>query len=117
MNKYGLLSVYSKCDGCGKCIDSCCRTHGFTPEQSGLKISISGPFTFHSGKIETYYIAAPTDFCDRCKERDIPACAQVCPHNCIIFGKVEELGENMTEKKMALFTITDSVSHTSSEEE
>lgn len=117
MNKYGLLSAYGKCDGCGKCIEACCQAHGFMPEQSGVKISISGPFTFPSGRTETYYIATPTDFCDRCREKDTPDCTQACPHNCIILGKIEDLGVNMTERKMALFTIMDSGSHTLPEAE
>ena len=105
MAKYGLLVDYNKCDGCGKCVEACIQAHGSTPENSGLKISVSGPFTFPSGKVETYYIATPTDYCDKCAGREGCVCEKACPAGCITYGEVQQLGEKMTQRKMALFTI------------
>lgn len=93
MSKFGLLVSYDQCDGCRKCVDACRQTHDFTSEQNGMKLSVSGPFTFPSGKAETYYVAIPTAFCDYCEtSRDIDgsaaACVQVCPARCIVFGGI-----------------------------
>ena len=106
MERKAMLTSYAKCDGCGKCVEACIRAHGCAPEQSGVKLSVSGPFTFPSGKVETYYVATPTDFCDQCVgNAGGAACAAVCPFGCIEVGDVSALGEKLTEKKMALFTL------------
>ena len=107
MGKKGLLVNYSNCDGCGKCVAACLASHGYAPENSGLKISVSGPFQFPSGRTEAYSIATPTDFCDLCADKDSPACTAACPRACLTVGDIDALGERMTEKKMALFTLRD----------
>jgi len=100
MARLGLLTAYTACDNCGKCVEACRLAHGSAPEQSGLKLSVSGPFALPSGRVETYYIATPTAFCDGCGK-----CAQACPGQCIAVGEISALGAQMTARKMALFTL------------
>lgn len=107
MSKYGFLSSYGDCTGCEACLTACRAAHRTPPEQSGLKLSVSGPFSLPSGRTETYHIPTPTAFCDRCAGSDAPACAGACPHGCIAVGELRALGEQMTEKKMALFTLVE----------
>ena len=107
MDSYALLISYAECDGCQKCVTACRRAH--TTLQSGLKMSSAGPFQFPSGRTEQYYVATPTDSCDRCvlydAETDLPVCVQACPSGCIRFGSVAQLSTQMTHRKMALFTL------------
>ncbi len=107
MSKYGLLISYGDCSGCGACLTACQAAHGSTPEQSGLKQSISGPFQLPAGKVETWYIPTPTAFCDRCAGKDSPACACACPFGCIAIGEIPALGKQLTKKRMALFSISE----------
>lgn len=111
MDTYGLLVSYSKCNSCLKCVDACCQAHSYTPEQSGLKLSIAGPFQFPSGASETYYVATPTDYCDHCaacgSDGTLPACVHACSAGCISYGTTAQLGPLVTEKRMALFTLPD----------
>ena len=107
MALYGLLIDYYYCSGCRSCELACQAAHGAPPEQSGLKLSVSGPFRFPSGRAETYHIPTPTAFCDRCAGSDAPACVGACPFDCIAFGELQALGKRMAEKKMALFTLVE----------
>lgn len=104
MVKNGLLVAYGNCDGCQACVAACRRAHGSGAEQSGLKLSVAGPYRFPSGREETYFVATPTDYCDQCAG-DRPACVRGCSKGCLTYGEIGQLGVRMNEKKMALFTL------------
>ena len=107
MNKYGMLISYENCSGCGACLAACQAAHDSKPEQSGLKLSVSGPFRFPSGKTETWHFPTPTAFCDRCVGKDAPVCVYACPFSCITIGEIPALRKQLTKKGMALFTLVD----------
>lgn len=83
MNNKAFLVDYNLCDGCRLCEEGCCREHNWSEEQSGVLLSVAGPYVFPSGKTETYFVAVPTDFCDCCEMSCAPACAAACPKGCI----------------------------------
>lgn len=109
MSKYGLLVTYKHCNGCHACETACQQAHGYVPEQYGLTITALGPYFFESGKVQTDYVATPTAYCDHCTARltegKQPACAEACPMDCIAVGELQQLGKQIMEKKMVLFTI------------
>lgn len=107
MNRKAFLVNYALCDGCRLCEQACCRTHGYTAEQSGIRLSRVGPYRFPSGREELWTVPTPTDFCDRCGGADKAVCAAVCPKGCLELGEPEKLSGKLTGKKMALFVRRD----------
>lgn len=99
---------YEYCTGCHTCEVACQQEHGLEAEQFGIKLAQIGPDQITDRKWQYEFVPIPTDRCDRCANRQaagkIPSCVQHCQAGCISYGSVEELGELISKKKVALFT-------------
>lgn len=102
----GLLIDYEWCTGCHSCEMACRKEHGYADEEFGIKIS---EFIWpHNGCADWQrnddwqyaYVPVPLDKCDLCAERTVkgklPSCVQHCQAQCIFYGEIAELAEQMT---------------------
>ena len=109
MSEYGLLIDYKYCTGCLSCDFACNQEFDFPMGQSGIKVSLYGPWELENDKWEYLYVPAVTELCDMCEERVAkgkqPTCVQHCQALCMYFGTVEDLAKQMVGKsKQVLFT-------------
>lgn len=107
MRKY-LAIDYEYCSGCHTCEIACQQEHGFMPDQYGIELKQIGPDQITDRHWQFEFVPVPTERCDKCSHRQsfgkVPTCVQHCQAGCIYFGTLEELGERIDKKKVAIFS-------------
>lgn len=107
MAKYGLLVDYKYCTGCHSCEIACNQEYDRPVGISGIKVFES---TMKVGdKFHINYIPVRMDLCSFCagriKKGKRPACVQNCLSGCLEVSEIQELSEQITEKRnMMLYT-------------
>jgi Fe-S-cluster-containing dehydrogenase component len=98
---YGLLIDYEYCTGCHACEVACKQEYNHPPGQGGIKVMEMLQELPH-GKMYLTYIPFPTELCILCAPRirkgEQPACVKHCMANCMTFGDVEDLSEEVSKK-------------------
>lgn len=103
-----ILVDYEYCTGCHTCEVACQQEHGLEAEQFGIKLTQIGPDQITDRKWQYEFVPIPTERCDKCASRlaagKEPSCVQHCQAGCLKLRTLEELGELINKKKVALFT-------------
>lgn len=103
-----ILVDYEYCTGCHTCEVACQQEHGLGAEQFGIKLTQLGPDQITDRRWQYEFVPIPTDRCDRCAKRQaaskVPSCVQHCQAGCLFYGSLDEFGELLNKKKVALFT-------------
>mgnify|MGYP003101991013 FL=1 len=104
-----LLAVdYSLCTGCHTCEVACQQEKGLDAETFGIKLTQIGPDQISDRHWQYEFVPVPTERCDRCASRlakdKMPMCVQHCQTACIKVGTLEELGDLVNQRKVAIFT-------------
>jgi anaerobic dimethyl sulfoxide reductase subunit B (iron-sulfur subunit) len=104
---HGLLIDYLYCTGCHSCEVSCQVEHGFDPGVSGIALKQQGPEQIAGRRWQYDFLPMPTERCDLCAARiragKQPSCVQHCQAGCMSYGRVADLAQRMTHKKMVLY--------------
>ncbi len=107
MRKY-LVIDYDYCTGCHTCEIACQQEHGLEPDQFGIKLTTIGPDHISEDHWQYEFVPIPTERCDRCggrlAEGKLPSCVKHCQAGCMYFGTLEELGDVIDKKKIAIFS-------------
>jgi len=111
MNKsseYGLLIDYEFCTGCFACQVACCQEHGWEAGLSGINV-MEIVQNLPKDKAYLTFLPFPTELCVLCKNRTKkglePACVKHCMANCMTYGKLTELAEELPKKpRMVLWS-------------
>ncbi len=107
MRKY-IAVDYDYCTGCHTCEIACQQEHNLAPDQFGIKIQTIGPDQITDRRWQFDFVPIITDRCDRCGEREskgkLPSCVHHCQAGCIYYGTLEELGDKIDKKKVAIFS-------------
>ena len=111
MTMYGILADINWCTGCEACILACQQEHSYGVEESGIRISTTGPVIIDAAeKVYQYdFIPEFNTACDLCGERvgkgKKPSCVQHCQAQCLEFGTIDELAKQIDSPKKILFPI------------
>jgi anaerobic dimethyl sulfoxide reductase subunit B (iron-sulfur subunit) len=103
MTQYGILVDYEYCTGCFSCEVACQSEHTLELEQWGVKVLQNGPWPI-KGTDRYVYDCIPsfTLLCDMCEERTgqgkKPSCVHHCQAECMKYGSVSELAEDLARK-------------------
>lgn len=107
MRKY-LAIDYEYCTGCHTCEIACQQEHDFAPDQYGIELTQIGPDQITERYWQYEFVPVPTERCDKCSYRQTfgkpPSCVQHCQAGCIYYGTLEELGEKIDKRKVAIFS-------------
>lgn len=108
MPSYGLLIDYEYCSGCHACEVACKEEHGFPVGKFGIRLYSDGPWQINNRQTNWNQMPVPTDLCDLCADRlergKKPTCVHHCLCQCMQFGTVDELAEELKKKdKQVLF--------------
>lgn len=99
---YGLLIDYKWCTGCESCVVSCKEEHNYPVGKWGITVKNDGPWPVDGKHYNYNKIPVPTDLCDLCASRTAkgrePICVHHCLANCMQYGPVEELAQQMNGK-------------------
>lgn len=107
MGKSGLLIEYDYCTGCHTCEVACQQEHHYPAGNNGIVVT---EHILDTGdKIAIYYLPFPTDLCNLCAPRvkrgELPACVKHCQADCMRFGPLEVLAQEMEKQsKMVLYS-------------
>ena len=111
--RYGLLIDYEFCTGCHTCEVACKVEHGLDVGRWGIHMLDDGPWPKFDGAkqgkdFNWNHIPVPTDLCDLCEERleqeKEPTCVHHCLAQCMKFGPIDELIEELDKKpKQVMF--------------
>ena len=100
MAKNGLLIDYEYCTGCYTCVVACKQEHNYPVGKGG--IIINEVIIEDGEKVRSDYLPFPTEFCDLCAARvakgEKPACVKHCMANCIQYGHLESLSQELGRK-------------------
>jgi Fe-S-cluster-containing dehydrogenase component len=100
-SRYGLLIDYEYCTGCHACVIACSQEHNWSAGMAGMKV-IEVIEELPKDKAYLAYIPFPTELCILCASRTKkglePACVQHCMANCMKYGRIDELAEEMGKK-------------------
>jgi Fe-S-cluster-containing dehydrogenase component len=100
--EYGLLIDYEYCTGCHTCQVACCQEYGWEAGMSGMKV-MEVVQKLPKGKAYLCFIPFPTELCVLCagrrKEGLEPACVKHCMARVIKCGPIEDLAQEMKEKR------------------
>lgn len=107
MSQNGLLIDYDFCTGCLSCEVACQQEHGYPAGKVGIKVT-EYIFEKAAEKLSIYYLPFPTDLCNLCAERtsngEEPSCVKHCQANCMTYGPLEEMAQQMAKQpKTVLF--------------
>ncbi|MBE0598436.1 MAG: oxidoreductase [Desulfuromonadales bacterium] len=101
MSRHGLLIDYHYCTGCQTCEVACQQEHGHPPGQSGIKVT-EFVMKGRTKPVIIDHLPFPTELCILCAGRtsrgELPACVKHCQANCMQFGLLPELLEEMLKR-------------------
>lgn len=106
MAKYGLLIDYNYCTGCHSCEVACQQEHDFPVGKNGITVT---EYVYEAfDKVRVDHLPFVTDLCDLCINRhqggEIPSCVKHCQSQCMKFGYLNQLVEEMEDRpKMILY--------------
>ena len=108
MSKYGLLINYDYCTGCHTCEVACQQEHGFPVGKCGIKVT-EYIYAAEKKPVAVDFMPFVTELCDLCinrhKEGQQPACVKHCQSNCMSFGMLDQLANQMeTTPRSVLFS-------------
>ena len=107
MPQYGLLIDYQHCSGCQSCEVACKEEHGLPVGKWGIRVLDDGPWQKDDSSdqgacFNWNKIPVPTDLCDLCANRLAagrePACVHHCLADCMRFGELGELAEELAQR-------------------
>lgn len=108
MSKKGLLINYDFCTGCHTCEVACQQEHDFPEGKCGIKVT---EYVYVSDKkpVAIDYLPFPTELCDLCIARyqqgEEPTCVKHCQAECMSFGSLDKLTQQMEiESRSVLFS-------------
>lgn len=97
----GLLIDYEYCTGCHSCVIACSQEYHWPAGMAGMKV-MEVVEELPNDKAYLAYIPFPTELCVLCASRTKkglePACVQHCMANCMKYGRIEQLAEEMKKK-------------------
>ena len=105
--EYGLLIDYEYCTGCHACEVACAQE--FHRPQGITKGIIVLEVEQNLSKKRAYlaYVPFPTEQCVLCThltgDGGAPACVKSCMANCIVYGRLEDLAQQLTKPRMVLW--------------
>jgi len=101
MSQHGLLIDYHFCTGCLTCEVACQQEHGHPPGQSGIKVT-EFMMKGRTKPVSIDYLPFPTELCVLCARRtrrgELPACVKHCQANCMSYGLISDLVEEMLQR-------------------
>ncbi len=98
----GLLIDYEYCTGCHTCVVACAQEYNWPEGISGMKV-MEIVESLPNNRHYLVYLPFPTEVCTLCASRTKkglePACVTHCMAACMKYGPIEELTEEMKDKK------------------
>ena len=104
--EYGLLIDYEFCTGCYACQVACKQEYGWPEGMGGIEVK---EFVENLPKDKQYlkFMPMPTELCVLCAGRTAkglqPACVQTCMANCMKYGKIEDLANQIEKPRQVLW--------------
>ncbi len=106
---YGLLIDYEYCTGCRSCEVACKEEHNYPVGKWGIHVLGDGPWEIQEHMYNYNIYALPTDLCDLCADRTAigrePTCVHHCLANCMRYGTVEELAQQLIAKPKQMLIV------------
>ena len=113
----GILINTEYCTGCHSCEVACKEEHDFKTGKWGIRVLEEGPWQKDDSNdgghcFNWNMIPVPTDLCDLCADRLARKREPVCVHNCLgdcmRFGTIQEMAEELAKKpKQVMWAPTD----------
>ena len=103
MSIKGILVDYYYCSGCHTCEIACAVSHELPNDQAGVVLTHVGPWEASDGTWVEDYIPHFTNNCNLCQNGEsahdgMPMCAHHCQSQCITFGDIAKLSEELAKK-------------------
>ena len=101
MPRKAIMIDYDYCTGCHTCEVACQQEHNHPAGQSGIKVT-EHVLKTRKKPVAIVNLPFPTPLCVLCARRtnagEEPSCVKHCPANCMRYGKLSELVEEMEKR-------------------